>query len=253
MESVEIAEDQRAKPAVHLRGKVKEWVEAWAGRSSEFFEFYMPEAYTRAQGEDFAAFRAQKQRIFSMLPWIQIWIDDIRILEGPGYWVTWFAQYYRAPNLSTEGIRRLYWQKDARGEWRIVGMEWEPFDMGLEKVYLGRLKEEMDFFLESWRRAWESADLDSYVRFYADDASQDGRTGRDAIREFKQRTWRRSRPRTVKLEGVRLSFENGGVRATMRQQYRSASGYEDKGMKTLLLWPDGKGGWLIASENWRAL
>lgn len=247
------AEEKNAETANLLRGKVKKWADAWANRSPEFFDFYMPDAYSRAQGEDFSAFRAQKQRIFSMFPWIRIWIDDIRILEGPGYWVTWFAQFYRAPNLSTEGIRRLYWQPDARGEWRIVGMEWEPFEMGLEKVYLGRLKDEMDFFVESWRMAWEKGDLESYVRFYADDASQDGRTGKNAIREFKRHTWRQARPRQVRLSDLRLSFENGGVKVTMKQKYRNTSGYEDNGIKTLLLWPDGKGGWQIASENWRAL
>lgn len=246
-------EEKSAKTADLLRNKVKKWADAWAKRSPEFFEFYMPDAYSRAQREEFAEFRAQKKRIFSMLPWIQIWIDDIRILEGPGYWVTWFAQYYRAPNLSTEGIRRLYWQEDAQGEWRIVGMEWEPFDMGLEKVYLRRVKEEMDFFVESWRRAWEKGDLDSYVRFYANDASQDGRVGKNTIREHKQRTWQQARPRTVQLSDFQLTFENGGLKVTMKQKYRNTSGYEDNGIKTLLLWPDGKGGWQIASENWRAM
>lgn len=253
LEVSDSTEKANAQIAVLLRGKVKRWADAWANRSPEFFDYYLPEAYSRAQGEDFAAFRAQKQRIFSMFSWIQIWIDDIRILEGPGYWVTWFAQYYRAPNLSTEGIRRLYWQQDTQGEWRIVGMEWEPFEMGLEKVYLGRLKEEMDFFVEAWRRAWESGNLDSYVRFYADDAVQDNRQGKSAIKEFKQRTWRQARPRMVRLQDLQISFEGSGVKVTMKQVYRNSSGYEDFGIKTLFLWPDGRGGWQIASEYWRAL
>lgn len=235
-----------------LRGKVKKWAKAWADRSPEFFSFYNPGAYSRAQEENFSAFKAQKERIFSMLPWIQIWIDDIRILEGPGYWVTWFAQYYRAPNLSTEGIRRLYWQQDANGEWKIVGMEWEPFEQGLEQAYLGNLREEMEFFVESWRAAWETANLDSYIKFYADNAVQDARSGRKAIREHKKTTWSQAKPQKVRFDNMRLDLQQGGIRVTMKQLYRNARGYEDRGTKTLLLRPDGAGGWQIENENWSA-
>ena len=43
-----------------LEKKTRDWNAAWAGRSRGMFDFYMPEAYTKAQGEPFQAFRAQK-------------------------------------------------------------------------------------------------------------------------------------------------------------------------------------------------
>jgi hypothetical protein len=53
-------------------------------------------------------------------------VENIHVLEGPGYWVTWFFQDYQAPNLTTKGVRRLYWVRDGQGRFKIVGMEWSP-------------------------------------------------------------------------------------------------------------------------------
>ncbi len=108
-----------------LEQKVQGWAKAWGSRSRAMFDYYDPQAYSVAQ-EDFSAFRSQKERIFSAMPWIETKISDVQVLPGPGYWVTWFFQEYKAPNLATKGVRRLYWQEDAKGELRIVGMEWEP-------------------------------------------------------------------------------------------------------------------------------
>ncbi len=114
------------KIIAQLEQKVQGWAKAWGSRSHSMFDYYNPEAYTNSQTESFTAFRAQKERIFAAMPWIETKVRDVQILPGPGYWVTWFYQDYKAPNLSTSGIRRLYWQEDAKGELRIVGMEWEP-------------------------------------------------------------------------------------------------------------------------------
>ncbi|MDR0827641.1 MAG: L,D-transpeptidase family protein [Desulfovibrio sp.] len=127
------AEEARAEISEvrRLEQKVKDWAEAWSDRNRKYFDFYEQDSYSRAQGESFAAFRENKERLFKMLPWIRTSVSDIQILRGPGYWVSWFFQDYKAPNLSTRGIRRLYWDKNAQGEFKIIGMEWEP---GLESA-----------------------------------------------------------------------------------------------------------------------
>lgn len=109
-----------------LEKKVQDWARAWGQRSPLLFDFYDKQAYSLAQAEPFSRFQAQKERLFRQLPWIRNSIRDIRILRGPGYWVTWFYQDYRAPNLSTSGVRRLYWAKNAKGDFKILGMEWLP-------------------------------------------------------------------------------------------------------------------------------
>lgn len=236
-----------------LTEKTEAWNKAWASRSLAMFDFYDPDAYARAQGEAFSAFRTQKEQLFKRFPWIQIQYGDINVLQGPGYWVSWFRQYYRAPNLSTEGIRRLYWQPVKNGELRIVGMEWLPQDLGMERAYLDSLAPSVVAFVEEWRRAWEKGDLTAYASFYAKDAVQDGQRGLDAITARKKRTWSsKKKPLAVEFYGLRVRLEDRGVRVDMTQAYRDTSGYQDKGTKEMLLYPEGDS-WRIASETWTAL
>lgn len=110
---------------------MQHWSNAWAARSRRMFEYYDSEAYSRAMPETFAAFRQNKERLFKMLKFIKIYNREIHALEGPGYWVTWSEQFYTASNLSTEGVRRLYWQRGKDKKFRIVGMEWTPRDVGM--------------------------------------------------------------------------------------------------------------------------
>ncbi len=117
---------REAATANLLEKKSQAWAKAWGQRSASLFDFYDKQAYSIAQGESFSRFQAQKERLFKQLPWINNSIRDIRVLQGPGYWVTWFYQDYKAPNLSTSGIRRLYWVPDGKGDFKIVGMEWAP-------------------------------------------------------------------------------------------------------------------------------
>ncbi len=118
------ADAVQASVAHELTAKVRAWAEAWGGRSPKMFGYYDPQSYSLAT-ESFSAFKTQKERLFKNLPWIKTSVENIQVLEGPGYWVTWFQQDYTASNLSTRGVRRLYWQK-INGELRIVGMEWVP-------------------------------------------------------------------------------------------------------------------------------
>ncbi|MDR2054785.1 MAG: L,D-transpeptidase family protein [Desulfovibrio sp.] len=132
--------DQDDGSARQLRRLMAQWSSAWAARSRKMFDFYDPEAYTKAMRESFAAFRQNKERLFSALQFIKIYNREIHVLEGPGYWVTWAEQLYTASNLATEGTRRLYWQKDGNNSFRIVGMEWIPRDTGMRADFRkGRL------------------------------------------------------------------------------------------------------------------
>lgn len=126
--------------AHELRRLMQSWSNAWASRSVKMFDFYDPDAYTRAMSESFVAFRQNKERLFKMLRFIKIFNRKINVLQGPGYWVTWSEQLYTASNLSTEGVRRLYWQRGADRKFRIVGMEWAPRNLGMRADFQkGRL------------------------------------------------------------------------------------------------------------------
>ncbi len=236
--------------AVLLEKKTREWNNAWADRSGKLFDFYDAEAYSAAMDEPFAAFRSQKERLFTSLPWIHITHRSVHVLEGPDYWVTWFEQYYRAPNLSTEGVRRLYWRPNSKGELVIVGMEWLPQDLGMQSRYLETITPGVADFVAKWRAAWLSGKAEDYAAFYGPGANVNGGIGPQAIAKIKKDMWKRARPAEIQLSGIRVMVSDGGVSVDMSQLYRDSSGYSDKGVKILTLHPRGDS-WVIAKEEWK--
>lgn len=234
-----------------LVSKVKAWAHDWETKSDAFFAYYDDDRFTRSQGS-FKAFKRQKERLFRRYGWIRVLVDDIRVLPGPDYWVTYFRQYYRTPTLVTEGIKRLYWQKDDDGELRIVGKEWVRTPTTLNGVYLAGAKEAIAPALEAWRKAWEQSDLGGYAALFADDAVQDGRNGRAAIVEHKEDVWTRSKPKSVVFRDMRYAIVPDGIRVTFIQDYDATSGYSDHGRKTIVMAPSADG-WKIVREDWRKL
>ncbi len=234
-----------------LVGLVRSWAADWQARSDDFFSYYDPERFTLSQGRSFAAFMAHKRRVFEANPWLQVMADDVRVMPGPDYWVTWFNQFYRTPSLVSQGVKRLYWQRDGQGVLRIVGKEWVRTPVALTGRYLGRVREELGPLLDAWRAAWLRADLDGYLAFYGQAADQGDRVGRQAIAEHKRLLWRDSPPERVDLGKPEVAMHPDGVRVSFRQDYASAGGYEDHGLKTLVLTPFAQG-WTIVSETWSA-
>jgi murein L,D-transpeptidase YafK len=240
-----------AREAADLAGKVRDWAKTWSARSEHFFDFYAPKLLS-ASGIDFDGFRAHKRNIFKSQPWIDVMVDNVKALQGPGYWVTWFDQYYRTGSLTSAVGKRLYWQQDESGNWRIVGREITSASADLAGKYLAARSEELRGLIHSWAEAWQKADLKDYASFYDKAAVQDGRRGADDIAAYKATLWAERPPRVVDVEDIEIRPHEMGLMASFVQTYRDASGYEDKGRKTLILTPT-PDGWRIVNEQWRAL
>ncbi len=229
----------------------KEWNTAWEEMSAEFFEFYDAKKYSLAQEESYAAFQSQKEHLFSRLSWIDIEYGEIYALEGTDYWVTWFEQLYRASNLSTEGIRRLYWQKDEQGEYKVVAMEWIPRDLGLEEAYEENAAGEVNTVLMNWKQAWQAGDIASYASYYTEDAIQ-GHLQGEAIFNQKENLWGRAKPSTLEFKDIRYTVDGREVKVTFKQNYSDTRGYSDYGQKNITF-AQVDGEWRIVKEDWRKL
>ncbi len=238
-----------SRTAKELADRVHKWATSWERRSDDFFAYYDQKVFTEPGAANFKAFRDNKERIFASKPWIEVACFDVRALPGPDYWVTWFGQYYRTDSHSSQGVKRLYWQKDAKGAWVIVGAEYAPADRDYEQLYVERAGQQIVKMVESWRKSWEKADLDAYARWYVPAAVQDGRQGLLAIMDHKKAVWEKNAPRRVSLSDIRTAKHEKGFKVTFRQEYQSASGYADAGFKTLILEPSPIG-WRIVSELW---
>jgi len=230
---------------------VHAWAGAWSSRSDEFFEFYDPEKFSIAQGRPFSAVKRRKQRIFQAAPWIEVMVHDLRLVAGPDYYVSYFKQYYRTPSMTSQGVKRIYWQKDRAGQWRIVGSEWISDGMDLEQYYLAEVEREVTAYIQDWRNAWEKADLDEYLKFYHQRARQGEYYGQDGIAGHKRQVWSDEMPAEVDIGPISVALHPRGVRVEFEQAYKGVNGYRDKGHKTVVLEPHGNT-WLIVEENWRA-
>ncbi len=240
-----------ATQAAVMADLVRQWAAGWQGRSEAFFALYDEDAFAATTGESFSGFADHKRSIFSSQPWIQVMVDNIHAAPGPDYWVTWFDQFYRTPNMTSTVGKRLYWMKDDSGHWRIVGREYVPTGRDMSSDYLAAKTGEVRALVDQWSSAWQGANLDAYLSCYDESARQDGRVGVDAIGDYKSRVWTERPPRTVRVDDVEVSLHPNGLKARFLQEYEDASGYSDRGIKTLILAPEDDG-WRIVSEDWRA-
>lgn len=227
----------------------QEWNNAWASRSDSFFDFYDTVSYSKAQREPFSKFKRQKNNLFDNMNWIYISHEDVNVLQGPGYWVTWFKQYYRAPNHRTEGIRRLYWQLSENGEYQIVGMEWLSRYLKFEKKFRRHALNSIPSFIDAWQSTWKSADSENYATFYSPTARQDSIQTIDEIVSRKNSIWKLKKPTQIEFSNMIIDVRNDAIYVKMDQKYSDSSGYRDNGVKTLVLYPYGSS-WLIANEQW---
>ena len=101
-------------------------------------------------------------------------------------------------------------------------------------------------FLERWRKAWESKDLEGYMSYYSS-RFHSGKHDWNGWREYKADLNRKYRNIRVQVEDVKVTPSPEGVTVSFLQRYR-ADAYADEGRKTLELVKE-DGGWKILKEG----
>lgn len=252
-ESVEWSEagENSIPLSAELKDEVLEWADNWQAKKESFFSFYDAKRFGKAENISFRSFRRHKEGIFSRTPWIDVEIFDIKALQGPDYWVTWFNQFYRSRNYVSSTCKRLYWQK-VDGNWKIVGVTFGPRPGGLEKKYLERKRDGLEKFIESWRKGWISGKLDDYLSFYDKSAIQGNRKGISDIRSQKSSLWDTNKPALVDFGRMNVKMCPEGFRVRFTQEYADSTGYKDYGVKVLVLRPEDQS-WRIINEQWSRL
>lgn len=239
-----------AKAAASMVDRVLQWAEAWESRDDLFFDYYFRDLFAKSERLSFDAFRNHKQSIFDSQPWIEVLVDNVHAMAGPDYWVTWFDQFYRTSSITSTVGKRLYWMQDDEGRWRIVGREYTAPASDVEARYLELKQKEVSGLVEQWADAWLASDAETYAAFYHPAAVQGGREGVQDIVSYKSDLWQRKPPVSVEVQELDVSLHPRGLVAEFVQKYADATGYSDRGVKTLILTPE-KDGWKILSEHWR--
>lgn len=111
-------------------------------------------------------------------------------------------------------------------------------------------KERVSTFVERWRKAWESKDVERFMSFYSK-RFRSGKMDRNAWRAYKEATFRKAGSIQVTTEAIRSKRSGGTTRVSFVQSYK-ADHHQDLGQKELeLVVEDGQ--WKIIRETWRPL
>ncbi|RHH20517.1 hypothetical protein DW219_09940 [Desulfovibrio sp. AM18-2] len=238
-----------------LAAAVADWNTAFAARAARIADFYDQARYNREpgapRGHSLRTTLRELERRFAA-PWLTVINRKPDMEIKGGLAVTSWEQLVAAPEGFAEGVRTLWWRRGEDGGFRIVAAQFRPGPTGLAADYLDRVSDQASAALETWRKAWEAAQLDAYMDAYTSDAVQQGRRGAANIRRQKEQLWARVKPTLVRISGLRLVVDRAGLRADMTQVYADSAGHSDRGTKTLQLRFDGKR-WRIAREDWAAL
>ena len=101
----------------------------------------------------------------------------------------------------------------------------------------------------AWKAAWEAADIDAYMAFYAADFSTPKRN-RKAFKNHKKKVFAGAGKITVGITDLKIDMRENTIRARFVQDY-SSSKLKDRGVKTLIFTKTSEG-FKIAHESWTA-
>lgn len=243
------------KERLALELLIEGWRTAWEEkRIDEYISFYGDDFFAGA--EDRGAWREYKAGLAEKYDWIEVEIDNLRLLRHDGTILAVFDQHYRSDAFDSHGEKRLYIRKNS-DEWKIVE---EYFTAEEERVLTARKPKPkpkpapssvIRELIDRWEEAWEGQDLQAYIACY----DQSFRS-----RGMDLRAWKRHRRELNKRQDVvRVGIRDLDIRilsatqarATFKQDYR-ADDYKDYGLKELLLIKR-DGMWKIGKEEWRPL
>ncbi|MDR3351427.1 MAG: L,D-transpeptidase family protein [Zoogloeaceae bacterium] len=104
-----------------IRRAIEAWRADWESRDVERYLAHYSGNF-RGNGQDHAAYAAQKRRVNRGKTWIKVKLDNLSIFRNPGkedVVVVTFDQAYESNNLANTMRKRQYWQKE-EGAWKIV-------------------------------------------------------------------------------------------------------------------------------------
>lgn len=100
------------------------WMDANQSCSEDIFQIYDQKNYPRASREKISSLRKRIRADFQKQGDLFLDREGIRLLEGPGYWVSCFIKSYQYRGEYFHGLQALYWMSDEQGEYRIIGELW---------------------------------------------------------------------------------------------------------------------------------
>jgi murein L,D-transpeptidase YafK len=236
------AYDQRRQV---LLGTLHDFLAAWENSDFAAFARYLHDNFRSSSGEDRQAFLQSKRNLMEVYPEREVDADHIRVFRENGRRVVYdFNQFYCAPNITAYGRKRLYFKRQ-NGKMRLLAEEFFPRSAWPE------IRERIDGFVEDWRTAWQSEDLDDYLDHYGAGFEHRGRD-KAAFRAYKERVFARRKDMHVAVKNLRIHQVRPNHYVVGFDQRFDSAGYSDYGVKRLEL-AGCPGNLRIVGETWRPL
>lgn len=100
---------------------MKQWAEDWQSLNTErYLEHYSPDFV--GQQMNFPQWKEHKYRVNENKEWIKLGLGDISLFKDPreDIIVATFLQDYQSNNFSSRDYKRIFWQRQESGDWKIL-------------------------------------------------------------------------------------------------------------------------------------
>jgi len=120
-ESIEWLDEAPTDTTKELLAAINQWVADWESIDTQRYLANYREDFI-GQGMDLAQWSEHKTRVNSRKTEINVDLSDISLLQDPAtdIVVATFTQHYVSNNFSSVDRKRLYWQRDSNGDWKIL-------------------------------------------------------------------------------------------------------------------------------------
>ncbi len=228
---------------LQLEKFVAEWASAWSdGDLEKYFTKYSKKF--KENGHSFEVFKRRKKRLEKLYKWKQVKLDSLSFILSKKEVIANFQQTYISPRFTSIGKKQLIIIQE-NGHPKIVKEDFRRTGDRINAI------DEINRFITRWEKAWESVDIDNYMRFYSQKFQYHDKD-RDWWMADKKEKF--SKVKTIQVKTSHISTnsikENQWI-VRFNQKYE-ADNYKDYGVKTMIVEKDSTNTYKIINEMWRA-
>ena len=120
-ETIEWLAPDATNTADEVRAAINQWAADWESIDTERYLANYSDEFT-GQGMDLAQWSEHKRRVNGRKTEIDVALSDLSLLQDPAtdIVVATFTQHYESNNFASVDRKRLYWQRQADGKWKIL-------------------------------------------------------------------------------------------------------------------------------------
>ena len=227
---------------------IHHWLKAWEEGDSDTYASLYSTQFTTQSWRRLADYLQYKKLLDSSYIWKKIEAEKIWRLQSDSEAHIQFQQNYLCPVFYTEGTKQLIfiW---ADSTWKIVT---EYFTATTPRY---SVETSIRAFLESWKRDWETGDIEHFIQHYDSTFSAPDHAHLADYYQYKKKVFDKNPKIEVKISDIKISSsEPLEWRVTFTQDY-IATNYHDHGEKTLLIsgHPKEPKSFKIQKETWNAI